>query len=112
MTFFSTLCNKGLKSSFFGVNYISIVYKHISSSLNHNLSPVYVSPSANNSLSLINTQLYNLMTQLHQLNQNNNISSKCELKKSAYNSLISIPISKSTIYCYNSIISLKRQTYT
>ena len=52
------------------------------------------------------------MTQLYQLNQNNNISSKCELKKSAYNSSISIPISKSTIYCYNSIISLKRQTYT
>ena len=30
------------------------------------------------------------MTQLYKFNQNNKISSKCELKKSAYNSLISI----------------------
>ena len=52
LTFFFTLCNKGLKSSFFGVNYISNVYKHILPSLNHNLTPVYVSPSANNCISL------------------------------------------------------------
>ena len=38
---------------------------------------------------LKNMQWYNLMTQLYQFNQNSIISSKCELKKSAYNSLIS-----------------------